>query len=466
MNDPNGFVYFDNQYHLFFQYNPYDTQWGPMHWGHCVSKDLIKWEMLPVALAPETDYDKSLGCFSGTGFSENGKLYLMYTGVIESEEKLVRQQQCLAESSDGINFRKYAENPVITTEQVPEGYNKYEFRDPKLFSRDGKYYCLVGTKREKGNDPCEGGEVLLYESMDMICWNFKSAIFNKAITKNGVIECPDIFELDGKDVIICSPQNIPFNDYKYQNTASSVYFIGKLDLKTGRYQCEAMDEIDAGFDFYAPQALKAPDGRIIMTAWMNMWGRSYPTEKDGWVGLDILPRELTIVDGRLRQNPVREIENYRSNIIEYSNCLIEEDGCVSFNNISGQSIELVLTVDLLDSEVFGIKLFASEKHETLLFYERSTGCITFDRSISGEKIEISPSENHYGDGVRKVKINLNNNRLTARIFLDKCSVEAFFQDGERVLTSTVYPDEEDINVYFYTTGGKALIKSLVKYDIL
>jgi beta-fructofuranosidase len=226
-----------------------------------------------------------------------------------------------------------------------------------------------------------------------------------------------------------------------------------------------MDEIDAGFDFYAPQTLVTPDGRIVMTAWMNMWGRSYPTAKDGWVGANILPRELTLEGGCLRQNPVREIENYRTNLVSHLNCMIEDNECVSFDGVFGQTIELLLSVDLLDSGVFGLKFFAGEKHETLLYYERKNGLIVFDRSNSGESVDISPSEKHYGDGIRKVKIIVSDNILTFRIFLDNCSVEAFFQDGEQVLTSTLFPDVNDTEVYFFTLGGKALIKSLTKYDI-
>ena len=133
MNDPNGFVYYQEEYHLFYQYYPYDSIWGPMHWGHAKSKDLIHWEHLPVALAPGESYDKE-GCFSGSAIEKDGKLYLIYTGhnVVEGQ---VRQVQCLAVSEDGIHFEKYAGNPIIAEDHLASVATTEDFRDPKVFQR-------------------------------------------------------------------------------------------------------------------------------------------------------------------------------------------------------------------------------------------------------------------------------------------------------------------------------------------
>ena len=151
INDPNGFVYFRGEYHLFYQFYPYDSAWGPMHWGHAKSKDLIHWEHLPVALAPDQDYDRS-GCFSGSAIVKDDRLWIMYTGHID-EEGSIRQLQNIAYSDDGIHFTKILENPVLTGADLPEELIVSEFRDPKLFEKDGRYYSVVASKH-KDNVGC------------------------------------------------------------------------------------------------------------------------------------------------------------------------------------------------------------------------------------------------------------------------------------------------------------------------
>lgn len=143
MNDPNGFCFYKGEYHLFYQYHPYDAHWGPMHWGHAVSKDLLHWTHLPAALAPDSDYDQD-GCFSGSAMAlPDSRLMLMYTGVkkevLPDEKVVVKQTQCLA-CGDGINFVKYSQNPVLTENDLPEGGSSADFRDPKIFkAADGSY---------------------------------------------------------------------------------------------------------------------------------------------------------------------------------------------------------------------------------------------------------------------------------------------------------------------------------------
>ena len=159
MNDPNGFCIYKGRYHLFFQYNPYSTKWGPMHWGHAVSDDLIRWEYLPCALAPDTEYDSG-GCFSGSAAElPDGRLLLLYTGVrSESEEDgTVKdiQTQCIA-VGDGTDFEKIPQNPVLTEADLPKGGSRYDFRDPKIWrENDGGYACVVGNR----TDDTSGSEI-------------------------------------------------------------------------------------------------------------------------------------------------------------------------------------------------------------------------------------------------------------------------------------------------------------------
>jgi len=138
MNDPNGLVYFRGQYHAFFQHNPYDTKWGPMHWGHAVSDDLLTWKELPIALTPDMPYENGGGCFSGSAVVKDDLLYLFYTSV----SKEFGQTQSLATSADGIHFQKYEQNPIIRS-FPPDGSK--EFRDPKVTLINGIYYMVVGS---------------------------------------------------------------------------------------------------------------------------------------------------------------------------------------------------------------------------------------------------------------------------------------------------------------------------------
>ena len=149
MNDPNGFSFYKGNYHLFYQYHPYDSHWGPMHWGHGVTKDLIHWEYLPAAMAPDMPYDRD-GCFSGSAVElDDGRQLLMYTGVVKEVQpdgsKREIQTQCIA-VGDGLNYEKYGENPVLTRTDLPEGGSPFDFRDPRIWREgDGTFRCVAGN---------------------------------------------------------------------------------------------------------------------------------------------------------------------------------------------------------------------------------------------------------------------------------------------------------------------------------
>lgn len=165
MNDPNGFSFYKGEYHLFYQYHPFDSHWGPMHWGHAVSKNLLHWTYLPIALAPDTTYDE-VGCFSGSAIElPNGKHLLMYTGVskeLQPDGKTCDvQTQCIA-IGDGKDYEKYSKNPVLDKNTLPLNSSKYDFRDPKIWQvSDGSYRCVVGNCTKE-----KDGQILLYSSQD------------------------------------------------------------------------------------------------------------------------------------------------------------------------------------------------------------------------------------------------------------------------------------------------------------
>ena len=198
LNDPNGFSFYDGLYHLFYQYNPYRPFWGPMHWGHVISRDLLHWTYQPAVLAPDQPYDNGNGCFSGSAQTlDDGRQILLYTGVSwekQSDGSMKEiQQQCIA-SGDGEVYEKYEKNPVISSDQLPKGYDRSNFRDPKLWKeKDGSWRCVTVSRNETN-----GGGVLLFESSDCISWKFKSVMAENMNRFGRMWECPDFFTLDGK----------------------------------------------------------------------------------------------------------------------------------------------------------------------------------------------------------------------------------------------------------------------------
>ncbi len=490
MNDPNGFSFRDGVAHLFFQYNPYAAVWGPMHWGHVSTVDFVAWKRLPAALAPDKWYDRLMGCFSGTALvapdageldagrrgagtpDGPGDFVLMYTGVSLTG----RQQQCLARSRDGIDFVKDPANPVIPTRALPRRAWKGAFRDPKVFRRAGAYWCLVGTQEKR----TKTGLLLLYRSQDLRSWTYAGEAL--ACPATDMIECPDLAELNGRDLLLFSPTNHPAREDGFANMHASVYSIGSLDLASGAFRGDDYREIDGGFDFYAPQTVRHPDGRTIMIAWMQMWKRTMPTAEAGlgWAGAMTLPRELTLRDGRLIQVPVREIEAYRRNPAVHRNVEIgadrgTPDAPLVLDGVRGACAELIVDADLGTASVLEIGLFAggngdpagggrSGGRRTVIRYDRAAGRVSLDRSRSGVPIR----ELHRGgspSAVRSRRYDAADGRLRLRVFLDRSSVEVFVGGGELTLTACVYPESGDEGIEFSCEGGVAVLTSVEKWDL-
>ena len=228
INDPNGFSFYKDEYHLFYQYHPYSNEWGPMHWGHVTSKDLITWERLPLAMVPEESYD-NFGCFSGSGVElPDGRHLLMYTGVgyvsdipMANGELPTHQTQCLA-VGDGTDYEKYEKNPVITGDDIPVGGSKVDFRDPKIWKdEDGFYYAVVANMMDDGN-----GRILLFRSTDAFQWQYVCVLDHSDEKLGKMWECPDFYEVDGKHVLVVSPMAM-IDVYKRQTLGRLFNVLGE-----------------------------------------------------------------------------------------------------------------------------------------------------------------------------------------------------------------------------------------------
>lgn len=447
INDPNGFIYYQGEYHLFFQYYPYDSVWGPMHWGHAKSKDLTRWEALPVALAPSEEYDRG-GCFSGSAIEKDGKLYLMYTGHVE-EGDFRREVQCLALSTDGVTFEKYAGNPVISEPHIANVAKIEEFRDPKVFKKEETYYCVVAAETFD-----KRGQILLFKSADLFDWSFVSVLL-EGTKKQGVMwECPDLFHLDGKDVLIMSPIAYEREEHAYWNLNSTIAFIGEVNWETGKFAVENAHEIDYGLDFYAPQTCLGPNEERIMVAWMQMWKRKMPTHErnHGWAGAMTLPRELHVVDNCLVQSiPETFLKQLELQTVVENHSLDKEDYQANLVNTQ-QYLKIQLT--LPEEGVVQINYAKSAKGYLALYYDAKKEQLTLSReqmgeALPGDELEILTK--------RTVPVQLKQNEFTLELIRDTTSIELITQDGQ-TMTMTFYEEKPGEGSLFEITGNAIINK--------
>lgn len=449
INDPNGFSVYQNKYHLFYQYHPYSDVWGPMHWGHCITQDFIKWEEMPVAIAPDKSFD-AYGCFSGSALETDEGHALVYTGVTEKEEsgkKRSYQNQCLA-FGDGKVYKKFAGNPVIDGDQLPVGFSREDFRDPKIWFDDGFYFLVAGNRKSDGL-----GQVVLFRSPDLKGWQYVTMLAENDGTYGTMWECPDFFELDGKNVLIVSPQDMRAVENKFYNGNHAVYFIGQYNKKDCRFDCGEGVMLDYGPDYYAPQTLLTNDGRRIMIAWMQSWDINIKPAEQRWNGMMTIPRELSLVDGHLFQSPVRELENYRVNPVIYKNT--EISGEVSLAGIKGRVLDLSAEVLSGDFEKLSIQIAHNAEYTSCFTYNQKEQSIAFDRTYSGMRRDAVSQ--------RKMKIDNPQSTLKLRLILDKYSAELFVNDGYQTFSATFYTPLEADEIVF-RCDGKAII-NIEKYAI-
>lgn len=457
MNDPNGFCQYQGQYHLFYQYNPYAAHWDRMHWGHAVSTDLLHWEYLPAALAPDGENDGA-GCFSGSAVPlDDGRLLLMYTAVeerIENGEKRIYQTQNLA-VGDGLNFEKYSGNPVLDSRDLPEGSSKEDFRDPKMLRlSDGSLACVIGSRPSDGS-----GQILFYTSEEGFHWNFKAVLDQNRNRFGKMWECPDFFQLDGRWVLLTSPQDMQQAGAEYHPGNGTTCFIGDFDEKTGKFTEVCDQAIDYGIDFYAPQTLETPDGRRIMIGWMQNWDTcNLHTESIPWFGQMSIPRELHLKDGILYQTPIRELEALRTDEVVYEDLVLDSEER-ELEGVSGRMVDLTVEVEAADPEAlyrrFAIRFAKNDDFYTEVRFRRKESTVKIDRMYSGSRRAIIHQ--------RKAAVSHEDGKLKLRIILDRFSAEVFIGDGEKVMSTTLETDLSADRIAFLADGAVKL--RVTKYTL-
>ncbi len=266
----------------------------------------MHWQHEPLALMPDKEYDRN-GCYSGSAVNNQGVLTLCYTGNVKFDDGSRTAWQCLATENNQGGFDKLG--PVIP---LPDGYTGH-VRDPKVWKHNSQWYMVLGAQ-----DKEKRGKVLLYSSVDLYTWSFHGEIagngLNEIDNAGYMWECPDLFALDGEYILLCCPQGMAREHERYLNTYPCAWLHGQFDYETGKFTHGAFSELDAGFEFYAPQTMEAPDGRRLLVGWMGVPDGEemlQPTRKHHWQHQMTCFRELSFQKGKLFQMPIRELAQLR-----------------------------------------------------------------------------------------------------------------------------------------------------------
>ena len=435
LNDPNGLAYFNGYYHLFHQWYPYGTTHGMKHWAHLKSKNLVEWTREEVALIPTEDYEAH-GAYSGTSIEIDNKLYLYYTGNIKLDKMNRSSNQCLAIMDGDGNIQKHPSNALI--EGVPQGYTGH-VRDPKVFKKNDQYYMILGAQRLD-----ETGTFIVYQSPNGIEWKLLGELILKNFNQEfGYMwECPDYAQIDGKDLLVFSPQGIEPQGEKYKNLFNVTYVIGKLDIENLTFEVESFDEFERGFDFYATQMFKGKEEQTLLLAWAGLGEFEYPTDEFGWAHCLTFPREITIKDNKVIQFPAKELELLRLDGMS------ESGECQGFALLPNETntYELNVTLKPNDANTFGLNLAVSEEERLILEFNQKEQTVTLDRSeLKHQFVE------EFGT-YRQADLNIGE-VLEIKVLMDNSIAEIFINNGEVAITTRLFPLKTSTNIEIFSDGS-------------
>lgn len=480
MNDPNGMVYKDGEYHLYFQYNPYGSKWGNMHWGHSVSTDLIHWNHLKPAIARDT-----LGhIFSGStvvdknntaGYGDNA-LIALYTSASDEHGQI----QCMAYSTDdGRTYTKYEKNPVL----LPFDGLK-DFRDPKVFwyEPDKKWVMIVSADKE----------MRFYASQNLKDWEYMSAFGKGYGAQPNQFECPDFIQLpvDGNKNKMKWVMLVNINPGCMFGGSATEYFVGDFDGK--EFTCDTKPEtvkwLDYGKDHYAAVCISNTGERIISIPWMSNWQYANVTPIRQYRGANGLPRELSLYtkDGQIyvAADVVKEVEALRKDTRSFDPITVKDE--YKIDEIVPQTdgaYELEMDITPNISGVAGFDLMNAKGEVAKIYLDMKSGKLVMDRTASGlvafgEKSE--PHAKETDDHRKTMSVNYQNDFALGtwaplslcegktyhlNVFVDKCSVEIFVDGGRIAMTNLVFPTEPYNMLRFYTESGEAQVSNLKIYKL-
>lgn len=421
LNDPNGLCQFKGTYHVFFQYSPFDEKGGIKLWGHYTSKDLINWKDEKTALYADQPFDCH-GVYSGSSLIDDGKMYLYYTGNVKqigNYDYITNGREhntVLVESEDGKVFKQ--KELLMMNKDYGDDMTCH-VRDPKVWKENGKYYMVQGARTKE-----DIGQIILFESEDKRNWK-RIQVLKSDEPFGFMWECPDFFELDGEKILLISPQGVEAEGIKYNNIYQSGYYKVTGDIFNNDYKLEGFEEVDRGFDFYAPQTFVDEQGRRLLIGWLGLPDidelYSNPTTQYGWQHALTIPRELHIKNGKLIQQPVKELEALRGDKQEVVVKLHED--LESQKVDTAATFELDMHIDALQGDLDLVIREGARLH-----YSRENKCLTLSFDACG-----------YGRKERSVALE---DLRGIRVFADTSSLEIFINDGEEVFTSRFYPEQD------------------------
>ncbi|MEE8736184.1 sucrose-6-phosphate hydrolase [Bifidobacterium subtile] len=461
LNDPNGLCCYQGRWHVYYQLNPYGTQWGPMHWGHVSSRDMVTWKREPIAMAPSLEEEKD-GVFSGCAVIDDaGQLRFYYTGHRwnngRDNAQGQRQVQMLATAQDEEATKLDKLGMIIDCSDERVGNH---FRDPKVWKQDGVWTMIHGVSTADGR-----GQIWLYTTEDMVEWTFSHVLYENPDPNVYMLECPDFFPLTASDgsvkwVLCFSAMGSKCAGYMNRNESNAGYIIGTWQTGEAFRPESEFRPLDCGANFYAPQSTEA-SGRRIMIGWMSPFSQSAPMQSDGWCGQMTLPREVFLgEDGDMYTAPVPEIDYLRIDAFSHpihsleanAEMLIAEDA---------EAVEIEFNVDLNRStaERAGLKVHATpDGSYTYVAFDSQTGTVLIDRQAAAR-----------GDrGYRAAPLTsseLSADELRLRIFLDRGSVEVYVNDGHHVLSSYSYPSSGHRAVKLMSESGSLVLGKLIVHDM-
>lgn len=448
LNDPNGMVYYEGEYHLFYQYYPYGKEWGPMHWGHAVSTDLVHWTELPIALYPDSIGD----IFSGsavvdenntTGFFTNTPEKKGLVAIYTTDNSGVQQQNIAYSTDKGRTWKKYTGNPVIKTSDDP--LNNSAFRDPKVFwDEDANKWMMVVA----------GGPLRFFSSSDLKSWKAE------AMQPEIETECPDFFKMKIEGT----------NEYKWVLSGGGrFYMVGDFKQVNGKWKFEPeTDKISMNFgrDSYAGQSYNStPDGRRIMINWMNTWDnycKAVSAITDPFNGNFNLQVELKLKKDsqgqiKLVQEPIKEYDSLRLAPTVINNATVGSTGNI-LQGITGKQTEIDAEFTPGEGATdVGFKLRVGNNQETIVNYNIATKKVSIDRSKSG-KIPTENGNRYYESDLFKAAETGDmsmtaDGKIKLKIYLDWASIEVFGNDGEVSGASLIFPDAASTGMETYSKGA-------------
>ncbi len=472
MNDPNGLVYHNGEYHLFYQYNPEGARWGNMSWGHAVSEDLVHWEELGVAIPESDEYMIFSGSAvvdhqntTGFGTMDNPPMVAIYTGHKQAPAK--GQNQHLAYSLDnGRTWTKYVGNPVLDE-------NLENFRDPKVFWHEASQQWVMVLALSTDY------KIAFYGSPNLKDWTLLSH-FESPASELGIWECPDMFPLniDGTDKQkwVLEIDLGAGEEGSVAGGSGGLYFIGEFDGTRFVPDTElsaTSDSIphqwvDYGKDFYAAVSwanIPEEDGRRLWIGWMNNWQYAQELPTHPWRSSQSIVRSLSLktVDGKLKlaQTPVEELEVLRGDKVSSRDItLYDSTRSLTEQGFEGEAMELLVTFDVGNAKQFGLNLRVGDNEKTVLGYDTQTETLYLDRTQSGA-VKFHPEF----PGVHKAPLAAENGKITLRVFVDWSSIEVFAADGTVVISDKIFPQDSSQGVEVFSRGGMATVDSIEAWPL-